>query len=184
MGNHFESSLGKTTSGLVMRKRANKRIRSLERSTVWRTSLGLTSFRRSDVCYLRCQSGRFRGNSTTRQRNWWVHTDCVHQSITHIDGKEINVNTLVIAFTIQAKLFFRYWFRLWRLHKICFHTKYACQTFRLLCSFFQIMLKFMPAQSIRASLYQGTLRCRSDFTCRLPPCDTNMYTLYTIPIGF
>ena len=46
------------------------------------------------------------------------------------------------------------------------------------------MLKFMPAQSIRASLYQGTLRCRSDFTCRLPPCDTNMYTLYTIPIGF
>ena len=70
MGNHFESSLGKTTSGLVMRKRANKRIRSLERSTVWRNSLGLTSFRRSDVCYLRCQSGRFRGNSTTRQRNW------------------------------------------------------------------------------------------------------------------
>ena len=71
----------------------HKRIRSLERSTVWRTSLGLTSFRRSDVCYLRCQSGRFRGNSTARQRNWWAHTDCVHQSITHIDGKEINVNT-------------------------------------------------------------------------------------------
>ena len=47
----------------------------------------------SDVCYLRCQSGRFRGNSTTRQRNWWAHTDCVHQLITHIDGKEINVNT-------------------------------------------------------------------------------------------
>ena len=46
-------------------------LRSLERSTVWRTSLGLVSFRLSNVSFLWRQSTQFRSSSTTRSRNWW-----------------------------------------------------------------------------------------------------------------
>ena len=35
------------------------------------TSLGLVSFRRSNVCFLWRQSTQFRGSSTARSRKWW-----------------------------------------------------------------------------------------------------------------
>lgn len=183
MGNHFESSLGKTTSGLVMRKRANKRIRSLERSTVWRTSLGLTSFRRSDVISDASPVGLGAIPQQDKGTGERIPIVYISRSLTLTERRLTLTQQISYRLYHPSKIIFPILVSFVKTTQDLLSHQICMSDLQAIVLVFP-MLKFMPAQSIRASLYQGTLRCRSDFTCRFPPCDTNMYTLYTIPIGF